>query len=157
MHYEDLLFNNEIKFNDNKKIINNDGFYCLNICDFEKGSSEYLEAYGLPNGRSLCFARCLNGVVYETFTGKIIKFVDDVEMIYDIGEQFYYFEEPCYVSYKEISKEEYYNTVNSLKTNDNNVLKVYLDVLNDQFRHATSGYKELKEMLDKHKAKKKIK
>ena len=147
MHYDDLVFKKDIEFKDSKRKIISDGYYSLFICDFEKGSRDLLESRWLPGGKSVCLAKAVNGEVYEYFTNEKIDYVDDVDYVFDIGEEFYYFEKPCYVNYRELSLEEINRIVNLF---DKESKEFYLKILNEQFRQAISGYKELKMRIDKH-------
>lgn len=151
MHYEDILVNEEVKFRENKRKILKDGFYSLYVCDFEKGSRGLLKAQGLPDGKSVCIARCINGIVYEFFTGKNLEFVDDVDVIYDISEEFYYFEKPCYVNYKKLGLGDIAAILNSYEDVGNIAVLTYIKVLEEQYIQAVSGYQQMRNSIEKHK------
>ena len=127
-----------------------DGYYMLYICDFVKGSRGLLKSKDLPNNQSICVGKFRDGCMYEFITDMKLDYVDDVNIIYDGGEEFYYFEKPCYVNYKRLSIGEVANFLSSFEDNTGVSLKAYKDTLQEQFIHAISGYKEMESEIKRH-------
>lgn len=150
MHYEDVLLNEEVKFRENKGRAMHEGYYMLYICDFEKGSRGLLKAKGLPNNQSICVGKFRDGNMHEFMTDVKLDYVDDINVIFDAGEEFYYFEKPCYVNYKRLSIGDVANFLSTFEVNSETSLKAYKETLEEQFMHAISGYKEMREAIKRH-------
>ena len=150
MNKDEILLNKDIVFNEGKGRAKKDDFYILYLCDFEKGSRGLLKAVGLPNGQSICVGKFRDGNMYEFMTDMKLDYVDDVDVIFDIGEEFYYFEKPCYVNCQKISIGDVAMFLNSFENDSEVSINTYKRVLNEQFRHAVSGYEEMCLLLDKH-------
>ena len=150
MHYEDILLNDEIKFREDKGMAEQEGYYLLYLCDFEKGSRGLLKANGLPDNKSFCIGKFIEGNMYDFITNTKLDYVDDVDVIYDKGEEFYYFEKPCYINCKKIGMGMVSEFLSGFEVNPIVSINAYKDTLNEQFRHAVSGYNQMKDVINKH-------
>lgn len=149
MNYDDILVNEDVIFNEKKGRAVKDGYYVLYLCDFEKGSRGLLKSNKLgENGQSHIIGVLKNGIMFDYISKIKLDFVDDVGVIYDKSEEFYYFEKPCYVNCKRISLRKAYDFLCSYDDNEN-LINSYIEVINDQFVHAVSGYNEMKESVNK--------
>lgn len=149
--YNDILLNEGIKFNEGKNRVMHEGYYMLYVCDFEKGSRGILKAKDLPNGQSICVGKFRNGNMFDFITDIKLDYVDDVNVIYDEGEEFYYFEKPCYVNYKRLSIGDVANFLSTFEVDSDVTLKAYKDTLLEQFLHALSGYNTMIDEIKRHK------
>lgn len=148
MHYDDIVLNEEVVFNEKSKAIK-DGYYLLSLCDFEKGSVSVLKSNSLGDkGESNIVGVYRDGVMLDYVSKIKLDYIDDVGVIFDKGEEFYYFEKPCYVSCKQIDIRSAYDNLYMYDDNPT-LVNSYVNVINDQFKHAISGYKEMKDGISK--------
>lgn len=154
MYTEDILKNEEVKFKEQKGRALKDGYYLLYLCDFEKGSRGLLKSKNLPNENgSVCIGKLKKGIMYDFLTDTKLYYVDDIGVIYDIGEEFYYFEKPCYVNCKRVGLATVREFLSDFEINPEVSINAYRRVLNEQFMHAVSGYEEIKNSINKFSSK----